>query len=478
MQTSVDQLQANNRALKTYINEITTQLSFDQDGIQWVSSPSSGHPEVHAGTVEKLIELLYNQDQLSVSEYVDAFLLTHRSFTTSEVVFDTLENVYLDSSGESAEELGSLSVHAPVGNADGQEDWRNKIREEQQQMTHEKTRLRIVVILKRWITEYIRDFDPNLLHRFRAFTGQVPGSADFDPQRDLLHKVLNQAEQGMAELADQIDEPHGLANAYGYGETFNSVAPEVLAQQITALEIELYGRISPKELLNLGWQKADKDIRSPRLLSMIRFFNFINNAFQTALLCDATNSGPNPTNVRVKRMQFLLRVAQEFIRLNNFNGLFEVSSVFNSSPIVRLYKTQQLALEKSKFKQIYAKIEKLTSTENNLRAYRDALRDASAAGTLAIPYVGVHLSDLTFVEAGNPDTVHFKPPEGGAPRVYVNFSKRRKVAEVMATVLQHQRLLHTAVVRKDPAITAMIEVHQPVSDEALFQRSLEAEPRT
>ena len=60
-----------------------------------MTTNNAGKLEMRGGTVEKLVELLYNQDQLSVSEYVDTFLLTFRSFTSSKQVWDTLKSKYV-----------------------------------------------------------------------------------------------------------------------------------------------------------------------------------------------------------------------------------------------------------------------------------------------------------------------------------------------------------------------------------------------
>jgi hypothetical protein len=76
---------------------------------------NNGIEEIQGGTVDKLIEKLYNQDQLArewslsslwydvvgitllliVSDYVDAFLLTYRSFTDFDRVWNHLKTTYL-----------------------------------------------------------------------------------------------------------------------------------------------------------------------------------------------------------------------------------------------------------------------------------------------------------------------------------------------------------------------------------------------
>ena len=49
-----------------------------------------------------------------------------------------------------------------------------------------------------------------------------------------------------------------------------------------------------------------------------------------------------------------------------------------------------------------------------------------------IPYLGIFLSDLTFIEEGNPDSIVMEGVET------INFVKRRKVADVIAKIQTYQ----------------------------------------
>jgi hypothetical protein len=59
-----------------------------------VTNPTTSRLEIKGGTIDKLIDRLYNQDQLLVSEYMDVFLLTFRAITTSNVVWEKLMTTY------------------------------------------------------------------------------------------------------------------------------------------------------------------------------------------------------------------------------------------------------------------------------------------------------------------------------------------------------------------------------------------------
>lgn len=58
---------AENRALKTKMNEMTTSAN-DEEGL--LTATLNGKTEIRAATTEKLIERLYNQDQLSGTTFL------------------------------------------------------------------------------------------------------------------------------------------------------------------------------------------------------------------------------------------------------------------------------------------------------------------------------------------------------------------------------------------------------------------------
>ena len=93
-----------------------------------------------------------------------------------------------------------------------------------------------------------------------------------------------------------------------------------------------------------------------------------------------------------------------------------------------------------------------------------------------MPYLGVFLSDLTFIEDGNKD---FVIGEGSVE--LINFEKRRKTAEVITRLQQYQR--GTFSFASVPAIYGVFadeissKTFTDYGDESLYQLSLLREPR-
>ena len=112
-------------------------------------------------------------------------------------------------------------------------------------------------------------------------------------------------------------------------------------------------------------------------------------------------------------------------------------------------------------------LDKLVKPEKGHAALRKAMRDAASGP--AVPYLGLYLTDLTFIEDGNPDFIS----EGG--QQMVNLGKCHMVGKALAEVRQFQKKAYSLVEHTPTSLffTAL----QPPPDEEIFSASLVAEPR-
>jgi len=79
-----------------------------------------------------------------------------------------------------------------------------------------------------------------------------------------------------------------------------------------------------------------------------------------------------------------------------------------------------------KYLELFQALQTLCSSEQNYKAFRAHLRSVELP---CIPYLGMYLTDLTFIEDGNPN-MHGK---------LVNFFKRQLVSEVISNIQQYQQ---------------------------------------
>src|SRR3990167_1564786 len=101
----------------------------------------------------------------------------------------------------------------------------------------------------------------------------------------------------------------------------------------------------------------------------------------------------------------------------------EVLAGVNSSPVRRLKLTWKEMTETER--RIVEDNERLMNHKSSYRTYRSTLHSSS---TPIIPFLGVYLTDLTFIEDGNPNYVSG----------LINFSKCQKIASVISEIVRYQ----------------------------------------
>eukprot|EP00009_Paramoeba_aestuarina_P009755 CAMPEP_0201539976 /NCGR_PEP_ID=MMETSP0161_2-20130828/70694_1 /ASSEMBLY_ACC=CAM_ASM_000251 /TAXON_ID=180227 /ORGANISM="Neoparamoeba aestuarina, Strain SoJaBio B1-5/56/2" /LENGTH=359 /DNA_ID=CAMNT_0047947407 /DNA_START=35 /DNA_END=1115 /DNA_ORIENTATION=- len=124
---------------------------------------------------------------------------------------------------------------------------------------------------------------------------------------------------------------------------------------------------------------------------------------------------------------------EELFKLNNFNGMMEILSGINSSPVRRMKKTFQ-GIGKDYTKRFHV-IEELLAHAHSYRNYRKHLNSIIPP---CIPYLGVCLTDLTFVLDGNTDYLENENKED-----LVHFFKWRKVSEIIVELKDYQTAVYT-----------------------------------
>lgn len=105
-------------------------------------------------------------------------------------------------------------------------------------------------------------------------------------------------------------------------------------------------------------------------------------------------------------------------------------------------------------------------TASNFAKYREALHSVNPP---CVPFLGVYLTDLTFIEDGNPDLL-----KGTS---LINFDKRFKVATVIVEVQQYQSAQYClqAVSEIEKYLMDKFQSAQPINQ--LYDLSLKIEPR-
>lgn len=165
-----------------------------------------------------------------------------------------------------------------------------------------------------------------------------------------------------------------------------------------AWESGLYRRIRGKELLNQSWNNWKKHGESAKtnVNHLIDVFNNISNLISSEIARGTSEKR------RAAAIRHFIGVAESLRTLQNFDALMAVIAALNGSAIRRLKKSWTLVSEKrmAKFEELQSQV----SQESNYKALRGLLTTLNPP---LIPYVGMYLTDLTFIEVRRPPLPFF-----------------------------------------------------------------------
>jgi len=181
------------------------------------------------------------------------------------------------------------------------------------------------------------------------------------------------------------------------------------------VEYDIYKNIQPKECLNNAWSKTNS--HAPNILALVNLFNKVSQWVVTTILSEPDLA------MRTKILDHFVQLALRLQEIHNFHGMMEIVCGLQNSSIERLVNTW-----KGLTKQTRADFEQF---ENVLLSNFSILRQSlDKAKPPCLPYILIYLSDLTFIENGNPDQL---------PNGLINFEKSQMIAKVIVQIQQYQQ---------------------------------------
>lgn len=406
-----------------------------EDDLVLITRDDNPKPEVKAGSLEKLI-LRLTYEKYPDNVYQGAFLLTYRSFTTPDKLLEGL--------------VARYNIPKPVRMTD-------KIFAKEKQTP---IRLRVVNVFKSWIKDYWYDFSSSqeTVDRFKEFLeGELSktNSASAKLLRDLLIKKQSNKED-TRQIVFSTDPPKSLMPSnLSQDLQLLDIHPEEVARQMTLLESELFSAIEPRECLNQAWNKSGREDNAPHILAMIRRFNEVSRWVATEIV------KAESVQIRAVLLNRFIVIAEKCRGLNNYNAVMEILAGLQQSSVHRLKQTWGLL--PSKTMELFTYLNSLMSREGNFKNFRESLHLENPP---CIPYLGIYLTDLTFIETGNPDKI-----QGGL----INFGKRRKIAAVIMEIQQYQQQPYN--LNQVAYIQKYLKEPKLLNDSELHELSLKHEPR-
>ena len=419
----------------------STVSTFGSDPLAQISDP---YPDAHARLdikamgLERLLARL-TQPGTEQNPTLDVVLMTHRNFVPTPELLSLLLTRAQSVEGYPDDETAVVLLVANV--------------------------------LKTWIGRYFVDFveTENRTH----LGGVLNGLASLGSSSGEIAQVLGEI-SAMLETYDSgayaesfVYAPSSQALRRAPASEMISAArvtklcteqmhPLEVARQLTRRAFAAFKAIRHTEFLKQAWAKDDASVRAPQLLAAIDEFNTTTRWAVSHVL-----AGSNP-HERAHVVCFLIDVASSCMVLNNYASLMAILSALGSVAISRLSSTFA-ALPKN-YEEDYHELSEFMSMSNNSRNYRDAIQAASPP---FVPYLGVFLQDLTFIDDGNESKI-------GENRL-INLEKEAMTAAVVKLLLRGRS--EDYVLHDVPNITRFLEGRRSLDEDAQYAKSLQIKPR-
>eukprot|EP01130_Rhizamoeba_saxonica_P012726 TRINITY_DN539_c0_g1_i4.p1 TRINITY_DN539_c0_g1~~TRINITY_DN539_c0_g1_i4.p1 ORF type:complete len:1408 (-),score=441.14 TRINITY_DN539_c0_g1_i4:86-4309(-) len=230
-----------------------------------------------------------------------------------------------------------------------------------------------------------------------------------DVTRSIQHQVFN------------LDDtpPHPIFEEVNAINSIHDIDTLELARQLTLIESSIWRNIRAWEFVKGGWTKPNKDKLAPNIVMLTTRFNWVSAWVATEIIKGETKKA------RVATITKFIDVAEECLKLHNYNTIMEIISGFGNSSVHRM-KDSFRSLSKA-HRASLSNLRELMSDTGNFANLRKVIKSLKVP---CVPFFGVYLTDITFILDGNEDYFEKK---------IINLSKAKKLDRVVSNLIKHQK---------------------------------------
>ncbi|KAJ2122622.1 Ras guanine nucleotide exchange factor bud5 [Coemansia sp. RSA 720] len=172
-----------------------------------------------------------------------------------------------------------------------------------------------------------------------------------------------------------------------------------VACQLTIIESSCYCQIEAYELVNKEFSRGPSS-HAHNVRQMSRWCTQITRWASSMIL-----SEPTPER-RCRMLKYFIELGIQLLALKNYDAVMAVKAAVYSAAVMRLKQTWSVLPKK--YTIMCHHLHEATDPEHNYANYRNMLRRSQPP---LLPFLGLYLTDLTFLDDGNPTYRRFAQPD-------------------------------------------------------------------
>ena len=380
--------------------------------------------QITGGTLPALIERLTTPDSTPDATFVSTFYLTFRLFATpfnfAQALIDRFNYV-----GDSPRVSGPVRLRVyNMFKGWLESHWRNECDKPALEIINQFATRQLQIVLptagKRLasLAEQVTAVNGPLVPRLISSIGKTNTSIAqyIPPDTPMPPPVISKSQ-----LNALKSWKAGVANV-----TILDFDTLELARQLTIKESQIFCSILPEELLASEWTKQSGSM-AVNVRAMSRLSTDLANLVADNIL------QADDAKKRALIIKQWTKIAEKLLDLSNYHSLMAIVCSLTQSTIYRLKRTWEHVSNKTKLR-----LDKLKEVINHDRNYASLRQTFQIQTPPCIPWVGLYLTDLTFVDAGNQTTRQLPGSGFETSKSVINFDKHMKTAKIISELQRFQ----------------------------------------
>lgn len=255
-------------------------------------------------------------------------------------------------------------------------------------------------------------FHPHLYHPPRialTTTGTTHSERNSDDDGNNNHRSRRQTKEQIGteqpsepDISDMLMATVGVdlsIEAYRQTSHILQVNPVDIACQLTIIESSCYCQIQTFELVNKEFSHGEQSLAT-NVRQMTWWCTQITRWASVLILSELT------AERRCRVLKYFIQLGMQLLALQNYDAVMAIKAAIFCAAVLRLKKTWSLLPKK--FDVMSKRLHEAMNPDHNYANYRATLKKSQPP---FLPFLGMYLTDLTFLEDGNPTYRRYEEPE-------------------------------------------------------------------